>query len=137
MSNKYNILIVEDERSQREKLGDYFKKKFANVCLASTGLEGLNKFIEYYEKDEMFDLILTDIVMPELDGLEMLEKIREIDKKVPTILVTAHHDKLKIIKAIDLQISGYFFKPLNIEDLEDKIDTIFNKKNSFNYSSFG
>jgi PAS domain S-box-containing protein len=118
------ILFVEDEDLAREKLSKILSKLFKNVITAANGLEGFEKF----QNSETIDLILSDINMPIMDGLEMLEKIREIDPNVPLIFVTARTETDNLLKAIDLNVSNYIIKPLNTTLLIEKISLASEKK---------
>ena len=120
----FRILIIEDEEFARLQLGKFFKRIFNNVTLCENGLEGLQKFQEAYYKDKKIDLIISDINMPKLDGLDMLEKIRDIDNDVPTIFLTARNEPEKIIKAINLHVNDYILKPLDLVILNDKITKV-------------
>lgn len=118
-----NILYVEDETSAREISTKVLKRFFNTVDAKENGLEGYLAFKEKYLNHERYDLIISDINMPKLDGMEMLEKIREIDTQVPVIFVTARHESDVLLKAIELQISDFIIKPLNI----DTITKVINK----------
>lgn len=118
-----NILYVEDETSAREISTKIFKRFFNSVDAKENGLEGYLAFNEKYFSNEKYDLIISDINMPKLDGMDMLEKIREIDTQVPVIFITARHESNILLKAIELQISDFIIKPLSI----DAITKVINK----------
>ncbi|QKF66678.1 PAS sensor-containing response regulator [Arcobacter venerupis] len=121
------VLFVEDEELAREKLAKLLSKLFKEVVLASNGLEGLNKFEKSKLTDEKIDLIISDINMPIMNGLDMLEKIREIDYFVPTIFTTARSESENILKAIDLNVSNYIIKPIDTTILIKKITEVCEK----------
>jgi CheY-like chemotaxis protein len=110
-----NILYVEDETSAREISTKVLKRFFNTVDAKENGLDGYFAFKEKYLNNEKYDLIISDINMPKLDGMEMLEKIREIDSQVPVVFITARHESDILLKAIELQISDFIIKPLTIE----------------------
>lgn len=118
-----NVLYVEDEISAREISTKILKIFFNSVDAKENGLEGYLKFKEKYLNNQRYDLIISDINMPILDGMEMLEKIREMDTQVPVIFITARHESDILLKAIELQISDFIIKPLGI----DTITNIINK----------
>lgn len=118
------VLYVEDEDLAREKLGKFLRRRFEEVELCSNGLEGYLKFQEYYNENKKFDLILSDINMPKMDGLEMLEQIREIDKLTPCMFITARNETENLIKAINLQTRDYILKPIDLEVITTKLDII-------------
>lgn len=117
-----NILYVEDEISAREISTKIFKRFFNTVEAKENGLEGYLAAKEKYLNNERYDLIISDINMPKLDGLEMLQKIREIDTDVPVILITARHESDILLKAIELQVSSFIIKPLSIDFITNVID---------------
>lgn len=121
--SKINVLYVEDEEEVRALTINVLKKFVKNLVSAVNGKEGLELF-EKYNKDsdlESFDLIITDINMPKMDGLTMLENIIKIDSNIPSIITTAHNDADFIKKAINLRVRGYVNKPLNLHDLIENI----------------
>lgn len=122
--DQVRVLYVEDEDLAREKLGKFFKRRFEEVELCANGLDGFLKFQEFFSADKKFDLIISDINMPKMDGLEMLEKIRAVDSKVPCVFVTARHETEPLIKAINLQTRDYILKPIDLEVITKKLDAI-------------
>ena len=118
-----NVLFVEDEELAREKLGKILGKLFNNVTLASNGLDGFEKF-----RNSHIDLIISDINMPIMDGLEMLKNIREINSEIPIIFTTARNEIDNILKAIDLSVSAYIIKPIDTTLLLAKIVEACEKK---------
>ena len=122
--NKINILYVEDEEEVRTLTSNVLLKFVNSVVIACHGKEGLEIFEKYNGKGsslEDFDLIVTDINMPKMDGLEMLEEIYKIDHNTPAIVTTAHNDADFLKHAINLRVRGYVSKPLNLHDLIDTI----------------
>lgn len=117
------ILIVEDNFSQREKLKDILSLFTEKIIISKDGEEALATF----DKNKP-NLIFTDIKMPKLDGLEFAKKIREIDKKVPIIIVTAYTDKDFLLQAVSLHLVNYIEKPITqdnlIVSLEEAVDQI-------------
>lgn len=122
--DQIRVLYVEDEDLAREKLGKFLKRRFEEVELCANGLDGFFKFQEFSNQNKKFDLIISDINMPKMDGLEMLEKIRAYDEKVPCVFVTARHETEPLIKAINLQTRDYILKPIDLEVITKKLDAI-------------
>jgi len=114
------ILFVEDEAAAREELG-YFLQRLApgGVYLAASGQEGLELYREHRP-----DIVVTDLEMPGMHGLEMVEEIRRIDPAQPIIVTTAHSESRFLVRAIELKIDHYLFKPIDLEILEEKIGKI-------------
>jgi len=122
------VLFVEDEELAREQLAKLLNKLFKNVIVAINGKDGLEKFKNAFESNEKIDLIISDINMPIMNGLEMVENIRELDTNVPLIYTTARSETENIIKAIDLNVSSYILKPIDTTLLIKKISQACEKK---------
>ena len=123
-----SILFVEDEELARDLLAKILSKIFKKVYTASNGAEGLEKFKNSKSSNEKIDLIISDINMPIMDGLEMLEDIRKIDSSIPVIFVTARNETANLIKAIDLNVANYIIKPVQTDILIKKIADACEKK---------
>ena len=95
--NKGRILVVEDEKSMREVLRMLLEEEKYVVSIAADGLEGLS----YIEKD-IFDLVISDIKMPRLDGFGLLKKIKEISPDTLVIMITAFGTTESAIEAMKL-----------------------------------
>jgi CheY-like chemotaxis protein len=121
------VLFVEDEELAREKLAKLLGKLFKEVILASNGLDGLEKYEKSKITNEKIDLIISDINMPIMNGLEMLEKIREIDSFIPLIFTTARSETDNLLRAIDLNVSNYIMKPIDTTVLVKKITEVCEK----------
>jgi YesN/AraC family two-component response regulator len=111
---KLNILYVEDDTSTREELEYFFSTKVNKLFVAKNGEEGFNLY-----KNEKPDIVVTDIQMPVLNGIDMIEKIRNIDNYVPIVVITAFSDTDYLFKAIKLNVNHYLTKPLNLISLVD------------------
>ncbi len=122
------VLFVEDEELAREKLAKLLSKLFKEVVLASNGLDGLEKYQKSKATNEKIDLIISDINMPILNGLEMLERIRAIDPFVPLIFTTARSETDNLLRAIDLNVSNYIIKPIDTSLLVRKITEVCEKE---------
>ncbi len=110
--SKGKILIVDDEKLLRWSLEQNFKKQDYTVITASSGTEGLDKY-----KEELPDLTLLDIHLPDITGLEVLEKIKEIDPNAIVILITAYGDVQTAVKAIKAGSYDFVEKPFNMDKL--------------------
>ncbi|SFP20372.1 response regulator transcription factor [Hydrogenimonas thermophila] len=124
--SKLKVLLVEDENRLAELLksaiGDYFSK----FEIAYDGISGL----KYFRKLKP-DIVITDITMPKMTGLELAEKIKKEQPETPIIILSAYSDKEKLLGAIDVGVVKYFIKPFDPEDLLDYLcilaDTIKQK----------
>ncbi len=126
---KLKILYVEDEELARQKLGKFLRRRFEDLELCENGLDGFLKFQEAFNSGKKFDLILSDINMPKMDGIDMLEKIRELDSEIPCIFITARNESENLIKAISLHVTEYILKPIDLEEITEKLDKICNNLN--------
>ena len=100
-----NILYVEDEVEVRELTSSFLRKFVNSITLASNGQEGLDIFKKHFHDEnlETIDLIITDINMPKLNGLEMITEINKIDHLIPSIVTTAHNDSSFLKEAMNLR----------------------------------
>jgi DNA-binding response OmpR family regulator len=118
------ILFVEDEINISKLLKDALADYFFSFTIANNGEEGLEKY-----KKINPDIIITDIMMPKLDGLEMTKMIREQNETIPIIVLSAFSDKEKLLKAIDIGITKYFIKPFDPEEVLEYLCAIAKKLN--------
>ncbi len=128
------ILYVEDDANVREKLSVLLNKLSDFVDTAVDGEDGYIKFKDNFDKNTPYDLIITDINMPKLNGIEMVKKIKNTDDDISIILTTANNEKETFLESIDLGVSSYIIKPINVVKLYEKIDKIAQKiyyKNQF------
>lgn len=115
--NKLTVLYVEDEDSIRNNMSAIFSKLFKKVVIAVNGQDGFDKFRLYTQKDIEFDIIVSDINMPDINGIEMLTKIRTLDQNIPVILTTAYSDAHYFLEAIKLKVFHYAIKPIKMKEL--------------------
>jgi two-component system, OmpR family, response regulator VanR len=112
----YTLLFVENEQGIRENFQEYFNLLFKKVYIAQDGKEGLAHYKEYAP-----DLILTDIKMPHMDGIELVQEIRKNDTDTAIVIVSAHTELELLLKSIPLNLIEYMVKPLN----ETKLIKVF------------
>jgi DNA-binding response OmpR family regulator len=110
------ILYVEDDDIARENGVEYLENYFENIYEASDAIKAL----QLYEKYKP-DIIITDIQMPKLNGLEFVKRIRQKDKKTQIIIITAFCDKDYLLKAIELGLVKYLVKPVNEKEFEEAL----------------
>ncbi|MCK5111316.1 MAG: EAL domain-containing protein [Arcobacteraceae bacterium] len=123
-----NILYVEDDSGIRDVMNDMLNDIFSSVTLALNGQDGLDKFKNNITKEvKVFDLILSDICMPKLDGISMSQKIREIDQDIPIIFLTAFSDIDYFLKSIKLGIDGYIIKPVEYKSFISTINKVIQR----------
>lgn len=106
------LLYVEDDLMTLEEISFFLKKYVKTLLIAKNGKEGLELFKEHNP-----DMVITDIQMPIMNGLEMSEKIFEINPNIPIAITTAFSDGNYIMRAIELGIDKYIIKPINMQEL--------------------
>ncbi len=106
------ILIVEDERNQREILQEFLESNGYETEGAGSGEEALKKF-----ESGIFDTILLDIKLPDTSGIDLLKKFREINPEIPVIMTTAYSDVDIVIEAMKTGAFHYLVKPINLDEL--------------------
>ncbi|WP_291636312.1 Na-translocating system protein MpsC family protein [Clostridium sp.] len=111
------VLYVEDEESHREQLGIFLKRRVGKLYLAENGEDGLNKFKEFNP-----DIVITDLKMPEMGGIEMSKKIRKIDKSCAIIITTAFSDVETILSVVNVGIDNYVIKPIKNDELMEALE---------------
>lgn len=106
------VLYVEDDEDAREQVAHFLRKKFGNVLSASNGREAMQYFDECCP-----DMVISDIMMPEMDGLELSEIVKRRNPTTPVILTTAFNDAAYLLQAIDMGIDNYVLKPIDLNKL--------------------
>ncbi len=119
IAKKLRLLFVEDDDTSRELMQVILQEYFDDIVVASSGQEGLKRF-----EEGGVDLVLTDVNMPEMNGFEMLGHIRKRDEDIPVLVLSAYSDTENMMHAIELNVSGYVLKPINIEQLERELERI-------------
>jgi diguanylate cyclase (GGDEF)-like protein len=102
------VLYVEDDEAIREPLVRFLKRRVGMLEVALDGQEGLEKFSSFNP-----DIIVSDIKMPRMNGLEMVEQIRKYDPELPIIITTAHSESGYLLDAIKLNVHNYNLKPID------------------------
>jgi len=110
------LLYVEDDENIRTVLSKGLKRRVKEVEVAINGEDGFSKYKSFQP-----DVIVTDIKMPVMSGLQMSESIRQIDKSIPIIITSAHGESETLIEAIKIGVSGYILKPIDTQKLFDMI----------------
>ena len=116
---KLNILYVEDDAEVQKQFNNVLTKVFSKVLVASNGQEGLELF---KTNEDSLDFVISDVQMPEMDGLEMIEEIKKINSDIPCILITSHGEFDYFMKANELGVYRYIQKPLDVSELFEAIN---------------
>ncbi len=114
-----SLLYVEDNTLLQEKASSFFEKLFGTVYRANDGKSGVELFTKHKPS-----IIITDIQMPLMDGLQMAQAIRALDATSKIIVTSAYDDKAYLLKTIALGLNGYLVKPLKVEELSTLLLTL-------------
>ncbi|MBQ8444722.1 MAG: response regulator transcription factor [Clostridia bacterium] len=116
------ILIVEDDKDLRQIVADFLAMNDYDVETACDGQQGLDKL-----NNDNFDLILSDIMMPRVDGFSFLERIRKMGNSSPVIFMTARDDKFSKQLGYKLGVDDYIVKPFDLDELVLKVGAILRR----------
>ncbi len=119
LGSKLEILYVEDDKALLEETTTILKKIFKSVDTAQSGTEGLMKFTQ-----KSYDFIITDIEMPDLNGLAMSQKIKEINPEIPIVIISAYSNSSYLIEAINIGINYYVLKPILLPQLLSTLNSV-------------
>ena len=109
-SKDLTVLYIEDDKDLLEATCDLLENFFASVTAAFDGQDGLEKY-----KKQKFDLVITDINMPRMDGKRLAKEIRQINKEQPIIIISAYNESGRIVELIQLGISNFVMKPIEMD----------------------
>jgi len=118
------LLYVEDDEIIRQNAVEYLSDYFKKVYQSKDGQEGLEHYKMYKP-----DIIISDIEMPRLSGLDMAQKIRKKDKSIPIIISTAYTDTPYMLKAVELQLIKYIIKPISSKKLQEALNLLLEHLN--------
>ncbi len=135
-----HLLYVEDDEAIMKQSVELFEMLFATVTLCSDGKQGLDAYADrFYSKSNYFDIILTDINMPNMDGIEMIEHILSINDKQYISVVSAVDEPKTLLKLINLGIDSFLLKPMHEKQLLQALykisKNIYNEKISQIYTT--
>jgi PAS domain S-box-containing protein len=124
-SKDLTLLYVEDNADAREVTTMILEDFFASIVVAVDGVDALEKF-----NTNDIDVVITDINMPKLSGLELCSKIREVDNEVVLIVLSAHNQDGFFLDSIHIGVNGYLLKPIDIDQL---LNVIFRSVEKYKY----
>ncbi len=116
ISKEIKVLYVEDNETARVSTLGMLENFFNHIEVAVDGLDGLKKF-----KEGSYDLVISDINMPNMNGIEMIGEIRKIDENISILILSAYNEPSYFVETIRLGIDGYLLKPMEFEQFVDVI----------------
>ena len=120
--SRNKILLVDDEEDIRLVLSMALEDMGYDVLAAENGKEGLRLFKEFHPP-----IVITDIKMPDIDGVDLLRKIKEDDPEAEVIMITGHGDMEVAIQSFQSEATDFITKPINVEDLESALTKVHQK----------
>ena len=133
-SKTIKVLYIDGDLKHSESAFGVFKIFFHEIDTAKNGEEGLQKFL-----DNKYNLIITDINMNKMNGIEMIQKIRDVSKDITILIMSSEEDKNHFIDLIKLGVDGYLLKPVQVKQFVDVIQKIIekfkNKQELFEYKN--
>ncbi len=120
------ILVVDDELRMRKLVKDFLKQKNYKIMEAEDGEKALNIF---QENKNRINLVLLDVMMPKLDGWSVLRQIRQMDKNVPIIMLTARAEEQDELFGFELGVDEYITKPFSPKILVARVEAILKRAN--------
>jgi len=127
LTHTMSLLYIEDDASFLEESSEVFKELFAEVDTATDGEMGYIKYDQFFQKTgSYFDIVVTDINMPNMNGIELIQKIYEYNPTQTIIVISAHNESQYLLELVNLGIEQFLLKPNNY----DTILNVFHKSAS-------
>jgi len=127
MAHHINILYVEDDKEISEQFETLFRKVFKNIDVARDGVEGLKKY-----KEDSYDIVITDIEMPNMSGIELIQAIKKINENQLTVVTSAYNDSKYLQELIESGVEKFILKPFDMSklfnDIAKIVSIIYNEK---------
>jgi len=128
--SSYTLLFVENEKGIRDNLEEILSLYFKKVHIAIDGQDGLEKYKQFKP-----DLIITDVKMPHLNGIQMIQQIRKTDQKTDIVIISAYTEVDDILTSVELNLLKYIVKPITQTKLEEVFELFLSKHKRSNLLS--
>jgi DNA-binding response OmpR family regulator len=125
--SSYTLLFVENEKGIRDNLEEILSLYFKKVHIAIDGQDGFEKYKEFKP-----DLIITDVKMPYMNGIEMIQAIRKVDQKTDIVIISAYTEVDDILTSVELNLLKYIVKPITQTKLEEVFELFLTKNKRSN-----
>lgn len=112
LAKNLRVLYVEDDEATRQISLKIFRDYFYSIDTAIDGVQGLEKF---NANKDGYDLVISDIMMPNMNGLDMIKRIKETRRNLAIMIISAEHECATFLTSIELGVNGYIVKPFNKE----------------------
>ncbi|EJF06559.1 response regulator with CheY-like receiver domain and winged-helix DNA-binding domain [Thiovulum sp. ES] len=119
---EFNILIADDNNELLKSMESIFSIFFKDVITAKNGKDALKKF-----RDRKVDFVLTDYIMPEMNGEELCENIRKIDSSIPIAVMSNYSDRERLLKMIPMNLTDYLVKPIEYNEIMELLKKFANR----------
>ncbi len=117
-SKKLKVLYVEDDKSFAQDTVEILENFFDKVDLSVNGQDALDKYNTFYNKNELYyDIVITDIFMPKMNGLELTKEIYKIHNEQSIIVISAHNEVNYLLEFINIGIEHFIVKPFDINEI--------------------
>ena len=127
-TKKLSVLYIEDDFNFREDTSEIFSKLFSHVDTAVDGKDGLEKYLSYFAtNNKYYDIVITDINMPYINGIELIKEIYQHDKNQSIIVVSAYNDSEYLMELVNIGIEQFLLKPLSLEEVFEVLYTVSSK----------
>jgi len=117
LTKTMTVLLVEDYQPLRKEMAEILEDLVKTVTCAEDGQEAFSFYLDAQKEDRGYDLIISDIQMPNMNGVEFSKKVREINEKQAIVILSAYADKEYLIELINLGISKFISKPIDYDEL--------------------
>ena len=114
--NKIRLLLVDDEPDFLHAYARRFKRRNVEITPASSGQAAID-----HVRESAFDVVILDVMMPEMNGLETLRRIKAIEPDLPVIILTGHADSKVLIEGMDMGAFDFLLKPVGTDELYFKV----------------
>lgn len=119
-----NILVVEDDKALNQLVASSLRMENYSVVACFNGQEALKEM-----ENQPFDMLIADVMMPEMDGFTLAKRVRESDRRLPILFMTALDDKPSMQKGFDIGIDDYLVKPFDVEILLMRVKALLRRAN--------
>lgn len=128
LTKDLTILYFEDDISFQKETTRVFEELFFKVDVASNGLEGLNKYKEYFKNEnKTYDIVITDLNMPHMNGIDVVKEVYSIKEEQAIIVISAHDESEYLLELVNVGIEQFLIKPLDFDKLLSIIYNVSHK----------